>query len=94
MNERQNTVLKMCDSAIASLCSADNRTFSQDMTERLVVELTKMKEALDPEIFAPSYGRYIIDSYDGELVDQLINVSYEYSRIRKQGKLRGGAPRA
>jgi hypothetical protein len=48
----------------------------------------------DDQTFSPTYADAILDSYDGPLVKQLVQVDYEYSRIRKKGQLRRGSPSA
>jgi hypothetical protein len=92
MNDRQQAVRDMCERAIAALESPDNNTFSEAMTHKLIAELQNMVTSLDPEIFSPTFGRAIVDSFDGPLAEQLLNASYQYSRIRKKGRLRHGRP--
>jgi hypothetical protein len=94
MNERQQYVLNICEAVTSSLKNSDEKSFSTGMKLKLVGQINKMIEALDPEIFSPTYARAVIDSYSGALADQLIEVEYEYSRIRKNGRLRGGCPSA
>jgi len=92
MNERQQHVLGLCESAIAALQGSSNKTFSDAMTTQLLNEIHQMSKALDPNDFSPTFARAVIDSYAGHLADQLISLNYEYSRIRKNGKLRNGSP--
>jgi hypothetical protein len=80
MNERQQYVLSLCESAIAALQGSSNETFSDAMTTQLLDEIHQMSKALDPNDFLPTFARAVIDSYDGPLADQLISLNYEYSR--------------
>jgi hypothetical protein len=92
MNERQRYVFDLCEAAIAALKEVDSEIAAGSLSEHILWELEQMKAALDPEIFAPSYGRPIIDCHEGPLADQLLEVSYQYGRIRKRGRLRQGRP--
>lgn len=88
MNERQQYVLGLCESVIVALQDSSNETFSEVMTIKLVNEINQMSKALDPNIFSPTFARAVVDSYDGKLADQLVSLTYEYSRIRKNERLR------
>jgi hypothetical protein len=94
MNERQQYVLGLCESAIAALQGSSNEIFSDAMTTQLLNEIYQMSEALDPNDFSPTFARAVIDSYDGHLADQLISLNFEYSRIRENEQLRKGGPSA
>lgn len=88
MNNRQQQVSNLCEKAIISLESSKNQTFSEVMTKSLINEIKQMKQALDPQVFSPSYGRAVIDCYTGKLANELIELEYDYSRIRKKNRLR------
>lgn len=92
MNERQQYVLELCESVIAALKDSSNEIFSAVMTTKLINEINQMSKALDPHAFSPTFVRAVIDSYDGHLADQLISLTYEYSRIRKNEQLRKESP--
>lgn len=47
-------------------------------------ELEEMKRVMDPKIYMPGYPRFILDWPDEDgLVDELVNISYLYAKIRK-----------
>ncbi len=46
-------------------------------------ELEEMIEVMNPKVYQPSYPRFILDWPDEEgLIDELINASYLYGKIR------------
>jgi len=48
-------------------------------------ELEEMLRVMNPNIYMPGYSRYILDWPDDDgLIEALINVSYEYGKIRKE----------
>ncbi|MCJ7925695.1 MAG: hypothetical protein MUW55_07045 [Pantoea vagans] len=47
-------------------------------------ELKEMKRVMDPKMYMPGYPRFILDWPDEDgLIDELINISYLYGKIRK-----------
>lgn len=43
-----------------------------------------MKRVMDPKVYMPGYPRFILDWPDEDgLIDELINISYLYGKIRK-----------
>jgi hypothetical protein len=90
MNERQQYVLRLCESVIGALQASSNEIFSDAMRTKLLNEIHEMSKALNPDTFTPTFARAVIDSYSGHLADQLVSLAYEYSRIRKNGLLRKG----
>jgi len=43
-----------------------------------------MKRVMDPKVYMPAYLRFILDWPDEDgLIDELINISYLYRKIRK-----------
>lgn len=47
-------------------------------------ELKEMISIMDPKIYMPGYPRFILDWPDEEgLIDELINLSYQYEKISK-----------
>ncbi|MBM3220883.1 MAG: hypothetical protein FJZ38_19775 [Candidatus Rokubacteria bacterium] len=100
LNARQRRVAALCedaiariDAAIASWSPATLAENPQGLPPELLAEvrreLVRMREALDPRRYECGFGRPLVDSYDGDLVDFLLSVAYEYGRIRTTARLRG-----
>ncbi|UQY42791.1 hypothetical protein [Mixta hanseatica] len=48
-------------------------------------ELEEMIKVMNPNIYMPGYPRFILDWPDADgLIEELINVSYQYEKIRKK----------
>ncbi|MFG1175842.1 hypothetical protein AAFN90_20080 [Erwiniaceae bacterium CAU 1747] len=47
-------------------------------------ELEEMIRVMDPNIYKPGYPRFILDWPDEDgLIDELVNLAYQYGKIRK-----------
>jgi len=47
-------------------------------------ELEEMIRVMDPKVYMPGYPRFILDWPDDDgLIDELINLAYQYGKIRK-----------
>jgi len=47
-------------------------------------ELEEILRVMDPNFYMPGYSRYILDWPDDDgLIEELINVSYQYGKIKK-----------
>lgn len=98
-NPRQRRVAALCEEGIrridAAIAVSPPEAHSQhsfeppaDLLRKVREELVRMREALDPLVYDPGYARPLDDCWDGDLVDFLTTVEYEYGRIRKKGRLR------
>ena len=81
MNDRQTAVHQLCVSALKDLETEGNTFFSVRMVDSLKREIQRMASILDPDAFTPTYGRALLD-FDGVLRDKLLQLEYEYLRIR------------
>ena len=90
MADKKEEVRQLCADAIERVDRAiDNHRkgepedLSITILAKVRLELVKMREALSPVIFQPSFGRFVLDWPDRHgLIQQLTQVSYEYGRLR------------
>ncbi|BFI43929.1 hypothetical protein KD5_03570 [Yersinia pseudotuberculosis] len=60
---------------------------SIDVLNSVRKELEEMIKVMDPQIYTPSYPRFIIDWPDDTgLIEKLVDVDYYYKKIKKNTK--------
>jgi len=90
MKDKYDQVNLLCEQAIARVEKAvlnhknrEPEDLSLAMLENIRVELIKMKMAMSPSRFQPTYGRFIIDWPDEHgLVKKLSELNYQYGRLK------------
>ncbi len=87
MSDRVDKVQAMCDEALSRIDSAlampsGPSSLTTPMLRQIRSEVAEMKEALDPKVFSPGYGRPLLDwPASDELIDLLIELKYQYDRL-------------
>lgn len=89
MTPKQLVVKNLCETAItridAAILNVDRGTgLPLPVLQKVRREVVSMRDVLDPKVFAPGYGRALLDWEDERngLVDFLIEVKYHYDRLR------------
>ncbi len=91
MSMRKKRVHDLCSEALARVDEAirchhqgEPADLSIPLLQSVRRELQKMQQVLDPAVFSPSYGRFILDWPDEHgLVSFLLEVDYQYGRIKR-----------
>lgn len=79
-----NEVIKKVDEAINQHERNEVAPLSFQALMQVKKELKEMKRVMDPKVYMPGYPRFILDWPDEDgLIDELINISYLYGKIRK-----------
>lgn len=79
-----NEVIKKIDDAINRHERSEIAPLSFQALKQVKKELEEMKKVMDPKMYMPGYPRFILDWPDEDgLIDELINISYLYGKIRK-----------
>lgn len=79
-----NEAIKKIDDAINRHERSEIAPLSFQALKQVKKELEEMKKVMDPKMYMPGYPRFILDWPDEDgLIDELINISYLYGKIRK-----------
>ncbi|MFP1723840.1 hypothetical protein ACLEEB_13280 [Lonsdalea quercina] len=78
-------VLKKVVDAIGKHERNEVAPLSIQLLVKIKKELEEMLRVMNPNVYMPGYSRYILDWPDDDgLIEELINVSYQYGKIRKK----------
>ena len=90
MSKDKQSIAKLCDlavehidDAIAKHSNGQPADLSIPLLNTVRLQVQEMRQSLDPLVFEPTYGRFVIDWPDDlGLVRELTDLAYKYGRLK------------